>query len=749
MKKNNNIINAWDIMNTPEMLYSNMALALNKENVTCDFAPYPTHTGEQYIGIDIVHANICDSVQKYLKFCYKQEKAIYPRLVIESPAYYAKLSPVVFSNEDDFICAIFDISDTLSALKKANISCENPYKYSGDYSSSMINTENFNSRYLRMAIYPFDSLSVSEAQLKYIGFFENIDSATDYMAKNNSEDFSGDFIFENYSFKPLSDDIHEKYTDEMNKRILDIKYNTKDISPDTIKGTCYYISSVNGNDDNDGLSPETPWKTFYNLYIQKSDPKKNYLNDTVLKYGDGVFLERGSVFYPLFHTRYSGDYVMSFADGVTLSAYGDGEKPILTGALDINGSKGWVKTEYENIWRLEEKLTRPQTALDVHYNDVGHIVCVKEDGSIGNGIKILPQNPLDPYCDGNMTIDNGVVSTGFDIYTSPSRECKNVGTMLKNNLEFYHDWFSNDLYMYCCEGNPADVYKSVIVAPLVKAIYSANVKDIIIDNITVKHVGAHGIQICNSKNVTIQNCTIEWIGGSSQSEHARYGNGVEGWGSCDGFYILNTYVDQVYDGGLSTQFASGDKNSYSIMNDFKINDCVVTNTNSNIELWNYAQNVICSNFELKRNYLAYGGYHFGHQRPKKNGSLVYLGRFPGQVYENCVFEGNVLMHASFEMYCGRPFRARGETNGTIVKNNIYIGSRNYRLGGIPEDLRNDETGRDICDNQQPFTEETIAKWHSFGLDLGSEFYYYDGPYCEEEAEYGLYRMRDENGNIVW
>lgn len=747
----NNIINTWDIMNKPELLYSNMTVKQNEEVIpsTCTFTPYPTHTDEMYIGLNLIHSDICISEQKYVKFCYRQDESVYPKLVLESPAYSAKLCPVLLYDESGFNVAVFDISDTVNAILKANVSSENPYKYSGDYASSMINLGNFNSRYLRIAIYPFDEFSTCKAELKYIGFFDSLSSAKNYIASEHPDDFEGNFVHKNYFYEPLTDDVHEMYTSQMNKRILDIKYNTPDISPDTIKGTCYYISSINGDDNNDGLSPLSAWKTLSNLYIQKDNPIENYLNDTILKYGDGVFLERGSVFYPTLHTRYSGDYVVSLADGVVLSAYGEGEKPVLTGALDINGSKNWVKTEYENIWRLEEKLTRPQTAKEIYYNDVGHIVCIKNDGTVGNGIKILPKDPLDPYGDKSITIDNGVVSTGFEIYTSPSRECKNPGTMLKQNLEFYHDWQNCDLYMYCNEGNPAKVYKSVIIAPLVKAIYSSNIKDIIIDNIAIKHVGAHGIQILNSQNVSIQNCTIEWIGGSCQSAQARYGNGVEGWGSCDGFYILNTYVDQVYDGGLSTQFTSGDKDSYSIMNDFKIKDCVVTNTNSNIELWNYAQNVMCSNFEVKNNYLAYGGYHFGHQRPKKNGSLFYLGRFPGEIYENCIIENNVLMHASFELFCGRPFLSRGESNGNIVKNNVYIESRNYRLGGIPEDLRNDKIGNDVCDNQQKFTEETISVWHSFGLDLGSKFYYYDGPYLEEEATYGLYRMRDEDGNIIW
>lgn len=747
----NNIINVWDIMNTPELLYSNMTAVqnINTMPATCLFTPYSTHSGEMYIGVNLTHTNVCKSSLKYIKFCYKQDKNVYPNLTVESPAYFAKLHPVILDCEDDCAVAIFDISDTIIAIEKANLLSENPYKYSGDYSASMLNIKNFNSRYMRIAIHPFNEFSKPEAELKYIGFFENIEDAKQYEASNHTDDFVGNFVYENVSYKPLTDDINEMYTSQMNDRILEIKYNTKDISPNTISGTCYYISSINGNDNNDGLSPSTPWKSLNNLYIKNSDPKKNYLNNTILKYGDGVFLERGSVFYPTLHTRYSGDYVMSLSDGVTLSAYGSGEKPILTGAVDINGSKNWVETEYKNIWRLTDKLVPPETSLDIHYNDVGHILFVKNDGTIGNGIKVLPQNPYDPYCDGNVTVNNGIVSTGFEIYDSPSRKVKNPG-MLQNNLEFFHDWTNDELYLYCDEGNPASVYKSVIIAKLAKGIYNGNIKDIVIDNIAIKHVGAHGIQICNSKNVTVQNCTLEWIGGSCQGGNdTRYGNGIEGWGSCDGFYIINTYVDQVYDGGLSTQFASGDKDSCSVMNDFKIKNCVVTNTNSNIELWNYANNAICSNFEIKDNYLAYGGYHFGHQRPRKNGSLIYLGRFPGEVYENCTIENNVLMHVSFELYCGRPFLARGEANGTIVKNNVYIASKSYRLGGIPQDLRNDETGRDVCDNCQKFTEETVKMWHSFGLDLGSEFFWYDGPYCEEETKYGLYRMLDEDGNIIW
>ena len=51
----------------------------------------------------------------------------------------------------------------------------------------------------------------------------------------------------------------------------------------TVKGKSYYVSE-NGNDDNDGLSPETAWKTL------------DKVNNGPVTYHDGVFFERGGTF---------------------------------------------------------------------------------------------------------------------------------------------------------------------------------------------------------------------------------------------------------------------------------------------------------------------------------------------------------------------------------------------------------------------------------------------------------------------
>lgn len=83
----------------------------------------------------------------------------------------------------------------------------------------------------------------------------------------------------------------------------------------------YYVSSVNGNDENDG-SPENPFATLYAV---------NRLN---LRPGDQVLLERGSVFYGQF---------------LHLSARGTEDAPVLVGAYG-EGRPPRIEAMGQGIW---------------------------------------------------------------------------------------------------------------------------------------------------------------------------------------------------------------------------------------------------------------------------------------------------------------------------------------------------------------------------------------------------------------
>lgn len=88
------------------------------------------------------------------------------------------------------------------------------------------------------------------------------------------------------------------------------------------QGTTYYISSAKGDDKNDGISKDKPFKTL------------NKINEITLQPGDQVLLEKGSVFdNQALHLKGSGT-----ADAMILvSTYGEGKRP----QINTNGRGQW------------------------------------------------------------------------------------------------------------------------------------------------------------------------------------------------------------------------------------------------------------------------------------------------------------------------------------------------------------------------------------------------------------------------
>ena len=82
----------------------------------------------------------------------------------------------------------------------------------------------------------------------------------------------------------------------------------------------YYIDSVSGNDENDGLSPDSAWKTV------------SRANSEVFSAGSSILFKRGC--------RFDGSFIMSGsgteAAPITVSAYGEGADPIISS--DIGGT---------------------------------------------------------------------------------------------------------------------------------------------------------------------------------------------------------------------------------------------------------------------------------------------------------------------------------------------------------------------------------------------------------------------------
>lgn len=111
----------------------------------------------------------------------------------------------------------------------------------------------------------------------------------------------------------------------------------------SIKGKTYYISPA-GDDLNDGLSAETPFRSL------------DVLSWLALSEGDAILFERGSVF------RVTEPILAR--EGVTYGAYGEGAKPCIYGSpRNYADATIWQPSRMKHVWKI-----------DFGYGDAGNIV---------------------------------------------------------------------------------------------------------------------------------------------------------------------------------------------------------------------------------------------------------------------------------------------------------------------------------------------------------------------------------------
>jgi len=358
----------------------------------------------------------------------------------------------------------------------------------------------------------------------------------------------------------------------------------------------YYVSP-SGDDSNDGLSPETAWKT-----VDK-------VNAKYMSKDSCVCFERGGI--------YRGNITAKF--GVTYTAYGEGPKPEIWGSPFNGAEVGTWEEVAPNIWRYSEKFA----------NDVGLIVM---NGGEEVGIKIIldyRQNPPTEFRDG------GPLGPVWEGYTS-----------LNENYEFWHDLGGarvdnkenpGYVYLYCDKGNPADLWDS-IEFNVRGSVFVVETDYVTIDNLSIKYCGSSGISGggFNLKNLTVTGCEIGWIGGALQTYQmggrpVRYGNGCDIYGGCTDFTVSDCWVYQCYDAGLSWQMAGEQIGVALTMVNVNFTDNLIEKCNYNIEYFLAARHPnddpsldrYMKDIYITGNILADACYGWGEQRPDvSNGAHI-------------------------------------------------------------------------------------------------------------------------------
>lgn len=425
-------------------------------------------------------------------------------------------------------------------------------------------------------------------------------------------------------------------SEQMKKDILSTP-NTAEIYGDRMTGRTYYVSEKNGDDSNNGLSPEKAFKTIDGL-------KKGM---RLAGKGTSVLFERGGI--------YRGQ--IGVTSGLTYGAYGEGDKPVISGSLKNYADVSlWKETNAKNVYELTDKLT-----------NVGIIVFDHAADAHGNYDGLYGKNR---------------------IYE------KNIETYaeLTKDLEFFS--CNDTLYLCSTEGNPGKRFSSIEMGTRVD-VFDGGGNDLVFDNLHIKHTGSHGIGLGNSKNITVTNCEFSWLGGSLLGDYGQtttqYGNSVEIFGSCDGYYVKNNWMYQIYDTAVTHQ------GNDAIMANIEYSGNLMEYVHWGIECWIQEKSKKCSfnNYLAAYNVLREGGYGWG--------SIVTNRQGAARLYSFSNTDGsNSDIYAEYNVIdrCAGYLLDIDKALKHEFDSNIYVQDEGKILGGLrgKGSLCSKRAAQDIYDN---------------------------------------------------
>ncbi len=275
----------------------------------------------------------------------------------------------------------------------------------------------------------------------------------------------------------------QSYLQSVEAQIEEIRSTQTNV---TYTGTAYYVS-CEGSDENDGLSPETAWASVAPV------------NGSDLQPGDAVFFRRGDIFRGHVFCK----------EGVTYSAYGEGEKPRLYASpesgADAEKWSLWYEAEGIKIWKYHRSM-----------QDCGGIVF--DDGA-------EYASRVFAYWDGEKAVVPSDHSEDFDLLSALKHDlqfyCGYPETMEEIPFPAFDADLHGELYLRCDRGNPGDLYTEIeFQCPENPEGYAGilqcgDADNIVIDNLCVMYSNTMAIASGGNNNITVQNCEAAFVGGGS------------------------------------------------------------------------------------------------------------------------------------------------------------------------------------------------------------------------------------------
>lgn len=478
-------------------------------------------------------------------------------------------------------------------------------------------------------------------------------------------------------------EINDFERSQLERRYEQAKQLTEGFYEQEITGTAYYISAINGNDANDGTSPDSAFQHC------------KMLESVNLVAGDTVLFECGSIFR---------ETMMEIVNGVSYSSYGQGNKPKFYGSIDASNIDDWDD--------LGDGVYRYKRYIEWH-RDIGNIVF---DGGRAWGIKIQK------CTDNDVTLRLCDVDNGLETFAEIPSVPFTCGAQLPHiNLAFTHGE-DGYIYLYSENGHPAKVFSSIELSQHTKIFNSQYTENVTFSNLHFLNIGCFAIRTAGCKNMQVYNCVFEFIGGAIlfgvefpwRNYRTRYGNAIENWGGCDGVTVKNCYFDQMYDTGVTTQ--SNDLNAHQ--ENLCYEDNVFSRTEWSIEIWSGGEECRLTNISVKNNVCRDVGCGLSTQRPDKGYESFFCSRGDYQ-RKNCSVVGNLIYGSVNSMVCCNEYRTPQYPDGIVMDENIYVNREGNQFAltsklfpAYSDDLQA------LC-----YCEDTVRLLESFDIEKNSLFYY--------------------------
>lgn len=232
----------------------------------------------------------------------------------------------------------------------------------------------------------------------------------------------------------------------------------------------YYVDAVNGNDNNDGKTPESAWKSLAKI------------NSTTFSANESILFKAGDIWTGQLYPKGSG----ISGSPIVIDKYGTGNKPIIDGngmtgtaVLYLYNQEYWEINNLEITNDGESAADRRGVRIEVdNYGTANHIYLknlyvhnikgiigqdrsAKRTAGIGFGIinvsptpshfnDILVENCVIHTCDNQGIITECVSGDGFEPGTSEWEERKMTNCTIRNNT--IYDISKNAMIIRCWEG---------------------------------------------------------------------------------------------------------------------------------------------------------------------------------------------------------------------------------------------------------------------------------------------------------